>query len=190
MSQSIISYLTGNSPLKIVDEFTGSKRWPQLKTKSVRITLVSEVTDMPFQGEGFIVEPQSIANLRDNLRTSKVVNPSRIDAEFMCDDISVLTSLENVFNDTSHTLKVYSKEVVASNMAITDMKIDQKPDALSAVYLAITFQQTAPDTYNGFNPEREGDRNSYGINVQGVDAVSFDIGSVYNRVSNYLGSLV
>ena len=190
MSQSLISYVLGTSPLRIVDELTGTKRWPALKTKNVKISVLSEVTDMPFQGDGFVVEAQSITNLKENIRSSKVVNPARIDAEFVCDDISVLTSLENVFNDTSHTLKIYSKEVVASHMAITDMKIEQKPDMLSAVYLSITFQQTAQDTLEGFNPEREGDATSYGINVQGITGVSFDPTSVYNKVSKFLGDLI
>lgn len=190
MATSLVSFLIGDSPLKIIDELTGTKRWPSLRTKSVRIMVMAEVTDMPFQGEGFVVAPQSIANLRENIRSGKVINPARIDAEFICDDISVLTSLENVFNDTSHTLKIYSKEIVAVHMAMTNMRIEQTPAVLSAVNLSITFEQTAQDTYDGFNPAKPGDASSYGINVQPKDGIALLPSIIYNKVSNILGNLV
>ena len=185
MAISIITQLIAPSPLVIVGN--GFAQWRKLKTKKVEIEVESSMADIPFATANLTTQFQISTSLKADLMSGKIIRPTRIRATMVCDDISTLFGIISVFNDDTHQLDITSKEIIADNMAITEMEFKQSPEKLSATDINITFEQTEPDVPSGFNPLQPGDPGSYGVRVNGTTGLLTSAAALYNKVLKFAG---
>lgn len=105
----------------------------------------------------------------------------------VCDDVSIILGMINVFMDDTHQLDIRSKEIIANNMAITEMEFKQSPDKLSATDINITFEQTEPDVPADYDPLQPGDKGSYGVRVNAAPGLLTSASGLYNKVRKIAG---
>lgn len=185
MAGSLITQILAPSPLRIVG--SGFVRWTKLKTKSVEIAVDAATADIPYATSNMTTQLQVAAMQKADLMMGKIIRPSQIKAVMVCEDISTLLGLIQVYGDETHQLDVSSKEITSVNMAITEMEFKQSPQKLSATDVYITFQQTEPDVPSGFNPLQAGDNSSYGVRVNGTNGLLTSAASLYNKVRKFAG---
>lgn len=185
MASSFITSILSPSPLKIVGK--GFRQWDQLKVDSIEISVDSAMADIPFSTSNLTTEMQVTNSLMADLRSGKIIRPSKIKAKLICSDISTILGIISVFEDVTSTLDITSKEIMSYNMAMTDIELRQSPDKLSATDLMITFDQVPIRSGDNINPSQDGDRPSVGISVNGRTGLLTSATELYNKTLRAVG---
>lgn len=190
MANELINALLTNPGLIIKDEKTGLRRWPDLNIISAVIGVSAESTDLPQAANGATNLSLTLDALSRDMAAGKIIHPSTIVVKAIVESPTTVASIITVWQDVQHSLSINSRSIVSTGMAIVSMEIDQTPEATSAIYLNINFQQAIPENNKaGFDPKNEGDESSYGIHVQSEPGILQTVGSLYNKVSAAASSI-
>lgn len=190
MAASLIQSAFGKTSFTALNEVTGIKCWSAIKIKDVEVDASSLNTSNPITVES-ATERSSLASLlSSDINTLKIISPSRMRITAFCEDLSTVESIIDIFNDTQATLTITTKGITANNMALIMVDIDQTPEMTSVAKVIMELEQTAPaPTANLFYPSASSDDSSYGVSVQTPPSFATSATALYNRVSNFIGSL-
>ncbi|USN16322.1 hypothetical protein PLUTO_00060 [Luteibacter phage vB_LflM-Pluto] len=193
MAQSILASALGNSGAVFVNELTGTRCWTAIKIVSVEPLSDSSNSDVPLSVEQVTESTVAIGLLSSDIETAKIMRPSRIRIEAICEDISTIESILALFADTTATISVTSKSIIANSMAVTNAIAVQDSEMLSASRVFIELEQVDPTQAASFNPLSSSDASNYGLSVQApitVGSALRQIGSQIGTTLNNAGSAV
>lgn len=186
MANSLLGTLLGSTPFKVKDEATDTILWSRLKVKKVEIGSDSSNADEPLSVQQTTDDSTYKALLIQDIATAKILRPSRIRVTAFADDITTIESVMAVFGDTTSTLLITSRALVADSMALIKFEIEQTPDMLSASKLVMEFEQVAVPSPSNYNPYQSADSEVYGVRVQSLPSLTKSVTSLYNKVSSFI----
>lgn len=183
---TILSSLRGKSFASFTNETTNTPCWTDAKVKDVQIVSEAENADVPLSTEQVNESSVFVGLLSADIKTAKIVQPVRLKITILTDNLSLVESVLAVFADTTATIKVVSKSIIAASMAVSHVSIEQTPEMLSATRITIMLEQTQPSQPSTFDPTQAADASSLGLGVQNLNAV----GPSLSTTGNGIGSLV
>jgi hypothetical protein len=188
---SILASVLGKVSFKVTSELNGSTLWRNLKIVRVEVDSGSMNSDQPL-GIDQYSENQVLQNLvTADINASKIIRPSAIRITALCPDLSTEESIINAFANKKQTLTVTSKGIIAKNMAVTEVIINQTPDILTATKVEIMLEQAADmgasDT--AYRPLQPGDSNTLGISIQGPTTVADTVSGLYNKATSAISGI-
>lgn len=190
MADSLIQSAFGKTSFTVVNELNNLVCWKGLKVKDVEVDSASMNTSNPISVENATERSSLTSLLSADINTLKIIQPSRMRITCFCDSLSMIENIVDVFEDTQATLTVTTKGITANGLVIITVDISQTPEMISAAKVIIELEQTspAPDT-DLFFPANSSDESAYGVSVQTPPSVVTSATNLYNKVSNFFGSL-
>jgi hypothetical protein len=193
---SILSVLQGKALASFTNETTNTPCWTDAKIKDVEITSDSANAEVPISNQQ--VNESSVFDglLTEDIKSAKIIQPTKVKMTFLTDNISLINSIMSMFADTSVTIGVKSKSVIASSMAISNVAIDQTPEMISAARVTILLEQTQPEQPSSYNNFQAADAPNLGLGFQtlktvgpSLSSVGNGVGSLVSTATNSVGSL-
>lgn len=188
MASSIISSFLGPARFVVTDEITGIAIWKNFKVKDVEVNSSSANTNNPIQKDDSTAKPTYTSLLSDDIKTLKIINPSSMIITGFCDDDSSIESVISSFSNTSLTLTISTKGIIAKSMAVVSVDIEQGIEMTSANKVSISLEQTKTQPVGGFFlPAQSSDASVFGVTMQQPQPISVNVESLYNKVSSIFG---
>lgn len=190
MADSLLQSVFGKTSFTAVNELNNLACWKNLRIKNVEVNPSAMTTSNPISVENATERSSLTSLLSTDINTLKIIQPSNMRITAVCDTLSAIENIIDVFEDTQATLTITTRGITANNMAIISVEISQSPDMMSAATAVIELEQTspAPDT-DLFFPANSSDESPYGISIQTPPSVVTSATNLYNKVSNFFGSL-
>lgn len=184
---SILSHVTDKSNFTAINEITKRPCWKTLRIKDVEIDLSAAVTANPI----FVGKSSDSATLQsllsNDLKTIKIINPTRMRITGRCESKSLIGELISSFEDAQSTFRIVSKDVSSDNMVMTTMDIEQSADMTSAVTVIIELERAvAPPTKGEYNPAQEADSPSKNSTLQNPPTALTTISGLANKVTKFI----
>lgn len=167
------------------NEGTNLQVWQGLKVASVEIRNSSANTEHPM-----IIatsnDAESFSTLIDkDLPTVKIIQPSSLHVNALCDDLSTLENILTDFDDVTATFQISTKSIIATGMVFNTLEIEQSPAMLTASKITMSFEQVELPEFADYNPEQAGDASTYGISIQSPQTVSLSGSSLLQGLNNF-----
>jgi hypothetical protein len=188
MARSILSSLIGNSQISIIDEATQKPQLTGLKVVNIEIPSEAETSNQPMSVDSFSSVSVSANSQATDFQTMKIIRPSRMRIVALVSDISLLENIRSIFKDTTSTLSITTKGIIASSMTILTVDIEQTPGMITASQVTIELEQVeAPFLGSAFNPSQTADQSSYGLNFQGSQSTPFSPSDLFSNIMKNIG---
>jgi hypothetical protein len=203
---SILSSPNTPAATTFINENSGQPCWTTANVESVEIVDESENSTNPLSTQQVNESSVYQALLTADVQTVKILRPSKVRINMIAGDISLIMNVMASFADTTQTIQVTSKSIVATAMAVSDVAIDMTPDMLSANRLVVMLEQVQQPETSSYNPAQAGDQSTVNLGVQTLTSVgpslsptvgnnvaslvstaTTAVGSLYLRVSSNLG---
>lgn len=185
MSNTILTANFSRPQFVATNEVQNTEIWRGLAVVSAEIDPSAAVTEMPIAIDGPKDSNTTIQIQEADLRATKIIQPVRLRVQAVIRDLSVVESIISLLNDDTATLSVNTKSIITRNLLLTDVGIHQSAEMISAVRVAMTFEQAQPPVGEGYNPEQPADASVYGIGFQDLRTVS-PLGSLMKSISDAL----
>lgn len=186
MASSILSALFSKPVTRFINESTGLAVWTDAKTVDVEIQSDSDNSDVPLSSQQVSGTGVSTQLLASDIQTAKILRPTHLRIHMLTDNLSLIENVFSLYQDTTVTLSITSKSIIANHMAITSVEVEQSPEMLSAAKLTISMEQSKVSTVVPFDPAQAADQSNFGLSLQSPPTV----GSNLSTVGNSLGSIV
>lgn len=189
MAQTILSTLISPKGLRIVNEATNGVIFSGLKVKKVEIDTQAEAADIPF-AVGDLADGQVSQKLQDaDLKSGKVLRPTRMIISAMTDDSIVMSEVIEVFLDVTHTLNITSKSIISPSMVMESVNITQDKDHINVNILEIALEQVQPPSEASSDPAQPADQNSVGVSTVATPDLTDTAQDIYNKVLSVIGDI-
>jgi hypothetical protein len=184
---SILSSINAVALTSFVNENTGFACWTTANVKDVEIAAESENSDNPLSTQQVNETSVYQSLLSADVQTAKILRPTKIRVTMLAADMSLVDNVLASFADTTQTIQVTSKSIIAVSMSVTNVNVDMSPDMLSANRLVVVMEQVEPPESSGYNPTQAGDQSTVNLGVQTLTPVG---PSLSPTVGNNIASLV
>lgn len=186
MANNILSAFSTKA-MKIFDDKTSQIRLRSLSILSVDVISQADVARLP-QTEiplvpGDVFEKRAAIDLYPN----KVVNPAEMRIEAIATDSITVNNAINIFLNTQTTISIISRSIIAQNMAIEKLVIEQSFEKLSATNLSFVVKQVEIPKPSTYSPKQDADQGVFGIGVASPRSLTDSVSSLYNRTKLSLG---
>lgn len=159
------------------NEKTGRACWTTLSVKSVEIDTSTSNTGNPLS-QGQQASQSTTTNLlAADVKTIKIINPTRLKITCLCKDASSVSNIISVFADIEATVAITTKGLTAISMAVQNITIEQTPEMVSACKVIIDLEKVTPNPAAGYNP-------SQSANASATSSISQTISSAVSSVSS------
>lgn len=182
-----VSLLLSGQQLKIKNENSGLPVWTNLSPISADITSPTETTEYPQSGTAMQIVSVSGNSSVNNMQASKVIMPAHLVLHVVTVDQSTIESIISLFSNTELTFSVLTRNIIADGMSLVDVEIEQAPENLNGVGMALTFEQTSLSNQNSFDPRQQADESSVGVSVKEPQGLTGTVTAVYNKVKSSVG---
>lgn len=161
--------------------------WKGMAVVEVDLIPSAAVTDHPLINN----DPKDSATTEKientELQALKIIQPSKIRVSAIVGDISTLEKIISTFKDETVTISINTKSIITKNLVMTDLRITQDGDMLTASRVEMLFEQAAAPAGAKFTPEQSGDSSTYGIGVADPKSITGGFGSLGNSITTALG---
>lgn len=179
---SILSSIISPSSLVIYDEQYLTSVFTDLKVNKVIIEALADTSKRPISTTYLQTDSQTLNTLSEDLLSTKVIQPVTVKISAAIESISTTMTLIASFSDVTKTFQITSKQIVATGMSITSIKIKQSPEMLSAIDLEMTFEQAVLPTTSAFSPKSSSNDSTYGFSVSPDSSIDATATTLYNKV--------
>lgn len=188
---SIVSLVTGQTVLSVIDEASGQPIWTNIKCVSVEIESESAVTDNPVSPATLSGQETTDTFTQEYAQTLKIIQPSRVRMNIICPDIDTINQVINEFLDVQSTVTIETKSVIIPSLCISEMNLEQTAEMLNAARMNITLEQAVLSTaVGGFFPLQSADSSVYGIQFQTPMSITQTVSGLYSSISTRISSLL
>lgn len=205
MAKSILSALSSKPSTSFINENTGVPCWTAARIVDVSIISDSDNANSPLSNQQLNEASVSSELLSEDVKTAKILRPSRLRVTIITDNISLIENVLGLFADVTVTISITSKSIVANSMSIVDVEVEQSSEMLSASKVIVTLEQVIVASGSRFNPAQDSDSDNYGLGVQSPSRVGASLStaatsagsllssagtavtSLYNRIKNQIG---
>jgi len=118
------------------------------------------------------------------LQALKILTPSKVRVSALIGDLSTLEKIIDTFKNSTVTISITTKSLIVNSLIMTDLKISQSADMLTASKVDMSFEQADKTDNAKFKPEQSGDSSMFGTGVQDPKSISGTLGSLGNTISN------
>lgn len=174
MADNILSSLLSAPAISFVNEkLPGVNVWQNLNVVSNEISERSSNTDFPLEKESSLAD----------LKSAKILEPTKVKISALCDDATTLTSILNVLYALDSTMMVKSKGVLVNNLVITELELEYSPEMLNVAKVGIDMEQAFYLSLLTYSPSQGPDFSMITKGLQTLEQVG-------NTVSNFASGLI
>lgn len=190
MPNTVLSAILPSQSFRVYSDKDGSQILRTVAITRAEILSASHNARKPVSTQKPSGQETSDAILTQDVKTSKILRPTRISLTALIPDMSAVDNLVAIWLARETTITVMSRGIIAANMTVVHIQFDQGPDVLSAQRATIDLEQALVPTFNRYNPQQAADSSTYGVRIQTPIPVLDSVADVFNRVKNFLGSLI
>lgn len=188
MVASILSSLTSKPIVSFYNELNGLQLWSDAKSVEVEITSSSDNANVPLSAIQVSDSAVSSQLLASDISTGKILTPTHLKATILTDNLSLIENVRTTFADTSITLQITSKSIIAKHMAMISVELEQSSEMLSATRISILFEQAIVGVIPAFKPAQSSDADNFGISLQSLPTVGSTLSTIQTRVGSIIDS--
>lgn len=169
---SILQTIIGFSQFRIREEAADVQIWTNLKVGNVEIGTDAETARSPVMTRD-LTEQNVYINLQElDIQNSKILRPSKMRVTFLTDNMSDVEAVERSFFDTTQTYEIYTRNIIATQMVLLTVSIEQPQAMTNAVRLICEFEQGLRPTPLVFAPDSFADFSVFGVSVNSLAEVA------------------
>jgi hypothetical protein len=184
---SILSSTQSAAGTTFLNENSGQPCWTTANVQNVEIINESENSTNPLSTQQVNETSVYQSLLAADVKTTKIIRPSKLRTAILAADLSLILNVMATFADTTQTIQVTSKSLIATALAVSDVVIEISSDMLSANRLTVMLEQVQVPENSSYNPAQPGDQTTVNLGIQTLTAVGPSLSST---VGNNVASLV
>jgi|SRR5579864_6391947 len=162
----------------------GNVLWKGMAVVEVDVTRSAAVTDYPLIDNDPKDSETTEKIENTELQALKILTPSKVRVSALIGDLSTLEKIIDTFKNSTVTISITTKSLIVNSLIMTDLKISQSADMLTASKVDMSFEQADKTDNAKFKPEQSGDSSMFGTGVQDPKSISGTLGSLGNTISN------
>ena len=192
ISVSVNSLIGDSTAFSVVNDRLNFKTWLALKIKSVEIDSQAANTNNPIADQGAAETYTANQLTEGDIKTLKVIQPTRLRITAFANSISAVESVINTFTDLKATVTITTKGIKAAGMCVTSIDLSQEPGSMSATKITIEMEQVEmPVLPSSFSAAQSADSSTvyaYGVSIvpAPISRLTGEVSGLYNKVSNFL----
>lgn len=183
----LLQYFLGGTSLRIVESGSLFRKWAALSVVRVEIMASATTSELPQAVTSAQITEVFEGSVKANVAATKIIMPTGMVITTVCPDQSTLDNIIASWKDTAATFDITSRNIIANNMALTEIEIDQDEENISSQKVVLTFEQTNVSRPSLFNPIQDADRDMLGISTKQPVSLLTTARGLYNSISAKLG---
>jgi len=187
MPNSIISSVLNAAQFRIYDDRSGDQIWKSLGILSVNTDSESANSQKPLSNIQLSGNATFNRLQSTDVEGSKIIRPSMIKVVGMVPDITTTEAILSAWGNVFLTVTLQSRGVIAENMTVTNVVIEQSPEWTSADRITIELEQIAIPSIMGYRPSQQADKSAVGLKIQTPNTTAQNVAAIYNRVNQLTG---
>ncbi len=160
--------------------------WKGLAVVDVEISPSAAVTDFPLALDTNKDKQTTQEILAKDLEVVKIIQPTKLKVTTVIKELSILENIISTFKNETVTVSITTKSIITKNLVLTEVKVSQTAEMLSASRVEMVFEQAQAPMPSGYVPEQGADASIYGIGVQDPPTVPA-LGSLSKAINVALG---
>lgn len=187
---SVAGWVTGQTVFQAVNELTSATVWDKIGVVRVEIPSEAEATNQPLSNIQYKDDGTYFNLLDSDIQSIKIIRPARMRITALCGDLSTLESVIASQKDRTLTLTIYTKNVIANNLIVTDVSITQTPDRMSATEINIELEQGIAPGSASYSPAQSADASAYGFQVQSPQTATQTVSGLFSKVASKVTNVI